>query len=278
MPRSRVRRTAVALAFGVVALLGAATAASATDPASGAPAAAGDTSTTVAPAPTAPTSTVAAQASDTPEQSSAPTTSLTPVTTEAATTPTTDAPSDDDATDPPPPAQTVAPTPDLCDPDYVVVCPNSAEALAVPAVDGAPLTGTPVMYGISASVREGHAKHHVLKIPVYLSDAAPNGATVRWQTSRHEGTAKPGVDYVAASGTLTFPSHGNGARLQYIKIDVLPLGGTITNSEFHTVRIVLSHPVGARFPGLTGQGKPRASLVVTGIILDFRTPYGPPFN
>ena len=67
-----------------------------------------------------------------------------------------------------------------------------------------------------------------------------------------------------------------GATMQFISVKVNPMLSSVNNRELHIIRVVLKDPVGVHFPP-SSSGRPRRQMMATGVVLDFRTRYGPPF-
>jgi arylsulfatase A-like enzyme len=77
--------------------------------------------------------------------------------------------------------------------------------------------GAPAVVVGTASVNEGAAGTTTsLQVPIALTVVQAQPVTVQWATS--QGTATPGVDYVPAAGTVTFPP---GVTKQTVAITVL---------------------------------------------------------
>jgi hypothetical protein len=282
--RNRTRFFVTLGALGLAALVSASTAgADGANDGSGAPADATTTTTTAAAnaAPTIAGTASAAQVTAPPAEPGASTTTVPARTTElplaggvsvagGSTTTTTTV----DPEGPEPPVRAETPVLDSCAPDFLFECPSSSASTARAFV----LAGDePIIYTAAGAAREPVDVPGWMGIPVMLDRPAPNGAKVHWRTTRRSGTAKPGIDYVEASGDLVFPAHGDGQLLQFIYVKLLPQGGTVSKSQIHTVRVVLSKPEGAHFANLSGGGH-RIRIAATGVILDYRKPYGPPFT
>ena len=68
----------------------------------------------------------------------------------------------------------------------------------------------PVVVPGGAAVTEGNAGTTVLQVPVTLSAPSAVPVTVQWSTFDGSGQPAVGVDYDAASGTVTFDARGHG--------------------------------------------------------------------
>jgi chitinase len=77
-----------------------------------------------------------------------------------------------------------------------------------------------------------------------LSAPSTTPVSVQWTTT--PGTATPGVDYTASSGTYTFPT---GTMAGQVLIPILP--DTVHEGD-ETFTVVLSSPVGASLQRATG--------------------------
>ena len=99
--------------------------------------------------------------------------------------------------------------------------------------DDDPGTGLQISIG-NASIEEGNIGNRPLKLTVTLSTATTSAVTVDWATGA--GSATAGVDYTAASGTVTIPA---GATSGTISITVRP----DTSAEgAETFPVILSNP------------------------------------
>ncbi len=97
---------------------------------------------------------------------------------------------------------------------------------------------TPSLSVTGGSVVEGAAGDAAKALfTLSLSTASTTPVTVAWSTA--DGTAKAGSDYVAASGTVTFPA---GSTSQQVAVAIL--GDAIVESS-ESFTLVLSTPVGA---------------------------------
>ncbi len=112
--------------------------------------------------------------------------------------------------------------------------------------------GQPFIGGRDATGEEGVARELVFDIS--LSFAASDEVTVQYTTS--DGSAVAGEDYVATSGTLTFPSGTTRGRIG------VPLLDDSIEEEAETFQLQLSDPVN----GIIDTSDER--LVLTGTILD----------
>lgn len=86
-----------------------------------------------------------------------------------------------------------------------------------------------------ASVSEGSS----LNFPVYLSPSSTNTVTVQYAIS--DGTARAGIDYQSASGTLTFPP---GATTEYVTFNSLD-DNLVNEPNPETAVLTLSNPTNA---------------------------------
>lgn len=89
----------------------------------------------------------------------------------------------------------------------------------------------------SLSVSEGDEGSKTLQVPVVLSWLSASEVKVDWTTLN--GTAQAGSDFVAASGTLTFP-----AETQIATIDLTILGDQLDEGD-ESFTLQLSNPQGA---------------------------------
>jgi len=99
-------------------------------------------------------------------------------------------------------------------------------------------------------------------LPVFSSNPGVGPVSVNYSTGG--GTAAPGVDYTATSGTLTFT---NGQTLNYIVVPILPNGLVQSNQTFD---VTLSSPVS---PGVLV-----TPYVETVTIIETNTPPGSSFS
>lgn len=99
---------------------------------------------------------------------------------------------------------------------HTITVPPTAASYSAKFVTG---TGVVVKPGI-ASVTEGDTGSKVVNVPVTLNRTWATPVTVQWKTvdTGAPGVATAGADYVAGSGTVTFPA---GTRSQTVPIRVL---------------------------------------------------------
>ncbi|WP_428381880.1 Calx-beta domain-containing protein [Nevskia ramosa] len=107
-------------------------------------------------------------------------------------------------------------------------------------------TSTPSLSINDVSTTEGNAGTKTLAFTVSLSPAATGPVTVAYATAN--GTATAGSDYVAANGTLTFPT---GTTTQTVNVT---LNGDTTVEPDETLFVNLSAPSGATIADAQGQG------------------------
>jgi Calx-beta domain len=112
-----------------------------------------------------------------------------------------------------------------------------------PKLERKPLGGTPALLAGDVTVARGAAPISVV-FTVTLEPAASPTVSVAYATA--DGTAMGGVDYVAASGTLTFAP---GVVSRPISVTVNPTGSGATRTFF----VNLSAPVGATLADAQGQ-------------------------
>jgi hypothetical protein len=113
-----------------------------------------------------------------------------------------------------------------------------------PRLEKKPLGGTPALFAGDVTVARAAAPV-VAVFDVTLEPAASQTVTVAYATAN--GTAQAGVDYVATSGTLTFPP---GVGSMSIGVTVNPTGSGSTR----TFLVDLSAPAGAVLADAQGQG------------------------
>jgi hypothetical protein len=118
--------------------------------------------------------------------------------------------------------------------------PNAPVALSACQVPGGPPThtGDPALFGGVGAVVEGNSGTTTLNVPVFLLPPSTSTVTVQYATTS-AGSATPGVDFVATSGTLTFPP---GSTTQNIGITV---NGDTTQESNEIVQVTLSNAHGA---------------------------------
>ena len=95
-----------------------------------------------------------------------------------------------------------------------------------------------------AAIVESDAGTSTATMEVSLSEASGNPVSVAWATA--DGTATAGVDYVAASGIVTFPA---GTTTQPIVVTIL---GDARDEPNETVVVTLSNASGATLADPTG--------------------------
>ena len=120
-----------------------------------------------------------------------------------------------------------------------------ASALSNSVVPGAPNL-TPGI-GVAARPRSGTV---TMRIPVRLSSASSRSASVRYATfsAPPAVNARPGVDYIATSGTLNFAA---GQTLAYVRVTVKANRLRVLNDIF---LVKFSSPIGANLAGYYGLG------------------------
>jgi fibronectin-binding autotransporter adhesin len=118
----------------------------------------------------------------------------------------------------------------------------------------------------NASVTEGNAGTTVLNFTVSLTAPNKDPVTVNFATS--PGTATPGTDYVASSGTLTIPSNVLSAQ-----IPITINGDTLFEND-ETINLTLSAPVGATLSAATAVGTIIDDEQITLSIADATAPEG----
>jgi hypothetical protein len=97
--------------------------------------------------------------------------------------------------------------------------------------------GPPTIFGGFGSVPEGNSSTVTLNVPVVLFPPSSGTVTVNFATANLNATA--GSDYVATSGTLTFPP---GSITQNVAITV---NGDVAVEPDELISVNLSSPVGA---------------------------------
>jgi hypothetical protein len=103
---------------------------------------------------------------------------------------------------------------------------------------GSPISGSsPTIFGGFGSVLEGNTGTVTLNVPIFLFPASSGPVSVNYATANLTATA--GSDYVATSGTVTFPP---GSTIQNVAITV---NGDVTVEPDEQVSVALSSPVGA---------------------------------
>ena len=111
------------------------------------------------------------------------------------------------------------------------------------------LSVRPVASIADAAVAEGHAGNTPATLTVTLSTPTDAPVTVAFATS--PGTATTGVDYVAASGVVTFPP---GSAAQNVTV---PVVGDLVDEPNETFSVALSAPSGATI----GDGQAQATII-----------------
>lgn len=110
----------------------------------------------------------------------------------------------------------------------------------------------PVVVPGGATVTEGDAATVTLQVPVTLSRATNEPVTVDWATAFDSAwgpaAATPGVDYTAASGSVTFAP---GETAETVLVDV---AGDLTVESDELLVIRFSDPTGATLGGFWGLG------------------------
>jgi len=96
------------------------------------------------------------------------------------------------------------------------------------------------------STREGNGEHNHFMFVVTLDKASSVPVTVQYRTV--DGSAVGGVDYAAATGTVTFAP---GTTSQMIHVDIL--GDSVAEAD-ETFSVLLSSPVGATIADGSGTG------------------------
>ena len=96
----------------------------------------------------------------------------------------------------------------------------------------------------NAGIWEGNNGDRTVRVSVTLSRAKASAVSVAWATGA--GTATAGVDYSAASGTLTFPQ-----GVTYATVDIVVHPDTNVEGE-ESFPVVLSSPVGGSLWRPTG--------------------------
>ena len=96
----------------------------------------------------------------------------------------------------------------------------------------------------NTSIVEGDSGARTMAFALTLSAPSATPVSVQWTTT--PGTATPGVDYTASSGTFTFPL---GTMAGQVLIPILP--DTVHEGD-ETFTVVLSSPVGASLQRATG--------------------------
>jgi hypothetical protein len=102
------------------------------------------------------------------------------------------------------------------------------------------------------SVAEGNDGTTVLQVPVTLSNPSLQPVTVQWATPSSPGApagqADPTIDYLPASGTLTF-APGETSKT----VDITVVGDTVVEPD-ETVLVQFSQPTNASLGGFYGYG------------------------
>ena len=108
---------------------------------------------------------------------------------------------------------------------------QSTATLTITSEDVPTVAFSSATYSVAENVASGTAT-----ITVVLSGTPVQAATVHYATS--DGTATAGVDYVAASGTLTFPA--GQAPVQVFYVSITDDGDS---EPYETIHLALSNPV-----------------------------------
>lgn len=106
-----------------------------------------------------------------------------------------------------------------------------------PASAPPPSPSSPTLSIADASVTRGSAGDDSVSISVTLSAAASSAVTVEYATQ--DGTATAGIDYQAASGTLSLPAGATGASID------IGLIADVAVPDERSFEVVLSSPAGA---------------------------------
>jgi hypothetical protein len=124
---------------------------------------------------------------------------------------------------------------------------NSPYSVSVTVRDGPTVDATdtftwtvadaPVVRADAVSTAEGNTGSHTVTIPVTLSHASASTVTVDWATIA-SGQPQPGVDFAAASGTVTFVP-GDVSEQVAITIfgDVVDEPGQLFNAEWGAIEL-----------------------------------------
>jgi hypothetical protein len=116
-----------------------------------------------------------------------------------------------------------------------------------PGPGGPPLPGgSPTIFGGFGSVLEGNAGTVTLNVTIFLFPASSAPVSVAYATANLTATA--GSDYVATSGTLTFPP---GSTTQNVAITV---NGDVAPEDDEFLTVNLSSPTGAVLASGTALG------------------------
>ena len=111
---------------------------------------------------------------------------------------------------------------------------------------------TPVVVPGSAAVVEGDTGTKVVQVPVTLSSGSAAEVTVAWSTvmvvGAPAGQASPGLDYQAASGTVTFAPGQTSAT-----VAVVVEGDTVAEPDEYVV-VLFGEPTNAVMGGFLGLG------------------------
>ncbi|MEM8960297.1 MAG: Calx-beta domain-containing protein [Acidobacteriota bacterium] len=101
---------------------------------------------------------------------------------------------------------------------------------------------------VSESLAFGSGSNEQARFDISLSCAAPVAVDLAWTT--RDGTARAGEDYVAASGTVSFPA---GSRYASVLVDVLDDTESDPDESFDLVLTPLSTPPEIVFQDLEGR-------------------------
>jgi hypothetical protein len=138
-----------------------------------------------------------------------------------------------------PPSVTYTPSTGYLGPDSFTFTVNDGTATSAPATVSITVTDTPlsVLTIGNASIIEGDAGSTVVNVTITLTPASTIPVSVGYATGG--GTATPGSDYTAASGTADFPI---GATTAVVPLEVL---GDLLDEQNEEFGVTLSNPVGA---------------------------------
>jgi hypothetical protein len=108
------------------------------------------------------------------------------------------------------------------------------------------------LVGGAATTPEGNSGTHVVNVPVSLTKANPSDTVTVQYATTSAGSAKPGVDFVATSGTLSFPP---GQITETIPVSVI--GNTVAQAN----RVIAVQLSNATHAGIAGFGLAAATIV-----------------
>jgi Calx-beta domain len=110
--------------------------------------------------------------------------------------------------------------------------------------------GTPSSLSINdRRMKEGDQGTKTMAFKISLSPASTGTVTVEWATERVTGSARPGVDYKSASGTVTFLP---GQTSKFVSVTIF---GDTKNEPNERFRVALSNPTGASIADKRGVGR-----------------------